>query len=139
MITRARLGFTNGAFDLIHIGHVRTLQFARAHCERLVVGLNSDRSVRALKGMNRPIHPERDRAEMLRALRSVDEVIIFDEMTPLRLIEELCPDVLIKGGDYEGREIVGATFVRARGGFVLFAPTVDGAGTTGLIEAIRGN
>lgn len=126
-------------YDLLHIGHVRTLQFARANCDRLVVGINSDASVRALKGMNRPIHPERDRAEMLRALRMVDEVIIFDEVTPLRLIEEIQPDVLVKGGDYEGAEIVGAAFVRARGGVVIFAPVARGAGTTGLIEAIRRN
>lgn len=134
-----KLGFTNGAFDLLHIAHLRTLQFARAHCDRLVVGVNSDRSVRTLKGPRRPIHPERDRAEMLRALRPVDEVVIFDELTPLRLIEEICPDVLFKGGDYEGAEIVGAAFVRARGGVVMFAPVVLGAGTTGLIEAIRRN
>jgi rfaE bifunctional protein nucleotidyltransferase chain/domain len=100
--------FTNGCFDVLHPGHVDLLERARALGDRLVVGLNSDASVRALKGPGRPIYPQGDRVLMLRALRSVDEVLVFDEPTPARLIEELSPDVLVKGGDWPVDRIVGA-------------------------------
>jgi len=100
--------FTNGCFDLLHPGHVDLLERARALGDRLVVGLNSDRSVRALKGNGRPLLPQEARAAVLRALRSVDDIIIFDELTPARLIEELQPDVLVKGGDWPVAQIIGA-------------------------------
>jgi D-beta-D-heptose 7-phosphate kinase/D-beta-D-heptose 1-phosphate adenosyltransferase len=111
--------FTNGCFDLLHVGHVRLLTFARSLGDRLVVGLNSDASVRHLKGPTRPIVPVDDRRELLLALESVDQVIVFDEPTPLLLIESLRPDVLVKGPDYAGRECCGAKLVESYGGRVV--------------------
>lgn len=111
--------FTNGCFDLLHVGHVRLLTFAHSLGDRLVVGLNSDSSVRHLKGPTRPIVPVEERQEMLLALESVDQVIVFDELTPLLLIESLRPDVLVKGPDYTGRECCGAKFVESYGGRVV--------------------
>ena len=125
--------FTNGCFDLLHVGHVRSLQFAQeqggvAHC--LIVGLNSDKSVRKLKGPSRPILPEMERAEILSALRYVDHVILFDEETPERLIKALRPDVLVKGADYKGRFIAG----RKWAGRVALAPLVKGISTTDILR-----
>lgn len=136
-MTRSLLGFTNGAYDLLHLGHLRTLEFARAHCDRLVVGVNSDASVRFHKGSGRPINPVADRVAILKALRCVDEVIVFGEATPWRLIQDIEPDVLVKGAEYEGRVVVGEAAVRARGGIVLFAPMIAGKSTTALIEVIH--
>lgn len=130
------LVFTNGCFDLIHPGHVDLLERARALGDCLVVGLNSDASVRAIKGPGRPFVPQEDRAAMLRALRCVDEVIIFNEPTPARLIEELQPDVLVKGGDWPVDQIVGADIVLRKGGKVLSLPLRPGYSTTALIERI---
>ena len=130
------LVFTNGCFDLIHPGHIDLLERARALGDRLAVGLNSDTSVRAIKGSGRPFVPQEDRAVMLRALRCVDEVIIFDEPTPARLIEELKPDVLVKGGDWPVDQIVGADTVLRKGGKVLSLPLRPGYSTTALIERI---
>ncbi len=129
--------FTNGCFDLLHPGHVDLLERARALGDRLVVGLNSDASVRALKGPQKPYVNEHDRRRMLLALRAVDAVVIFDELDPLRLICELAPDVLVKGGDYALDEIHGREEVEAAGGRVLALPFVEGASTTGIIERVK--
>jgi D-sedoheptulose 7-phosphate isomerase len=128
--------FTNGCFDLLHPGHVDLLDRARALGDRLIVGLNSDRSVRALKGAGRPLLPQEARASILRALRSVDEVIIFGELTPARLIEALQPDILVKGGDWPLAQIVGAEAVWRKGGRVLSLPLQPGYSTTALVEKI---
>jgi rfaE bifunctional protein nucleotidyltransferase chain/domain len=129
--------FTNGCFDLIHVGHVRYLAQAKREGDVLVIGLNSDRSVRGLKGPGRPVQTEADRAEILAALRSVDYVVIFDEPTPIDLILALRPDVLVKGEDWEDDKIVGAAEVRSWGGRVVRASLVRGASTTGLIERMK--
>jgi D-beta-D-heptose 7-phosphate kinase/D-beta-D-heptose 1-phosphate adenosyltransferase len=125
--------FTNGCFDLLHVGHITLLEEARREGGRLVVGINSDASVRGLKGPTRPIVGERERGRILAALAAVDAVIVFDEPTPLRLIESLRPDVLVKGGDYRDETIVGAEQVRSWGGRVRIVPTVEGFSTTRLI------
>ncbi|RME73510.1 MAG: D-glycero-beta-D-manno-heptose 1-phosphate adenylyltransferase [Planctomycetota bacterium] len=132
-----RVVFTNGCFDLLHVGHVKMLQFARAQGEHLVVGLNSDRSVRQLKGPGRPILAEQDRARMLAAIGAVDHVIVFDEPTPLALIEAIVPDVLVKASDYEGRPVVGRSIVEAAGGQVVLAPLVGGVSTTRIVERLQ--
>ncbi|CDM66361.1 D-glycero-beta-D-manno-heptose 1-phosphate adenylyltransferase [Pyrinomonas methylaliphatogenes] len=132
-----RLVFTNGCFDLLHLGHVRYLQQARALGDALLVAINSDRAVRALKGPHRPLMNERERAEMLAALSAVDYVTIFDDLSPRALIAELLPDVLVKGGDYALDEIHGREEVEAAGGRVLALPFVEGYSTTALIERIR--
>jgi D-beta-D-heptose 7-phosphate kinase/D-beta-D-heptose 1-phosphate adenosyltransferase len=133
----ARLVFTNGVFDLLHVGHVRYLAQARALGDALVVAINSDRTVRELKGPNRPIFDQKERAEILAALRAVDYVVVFDNVSPRSLIAELLPDVLVKGGDYQLDEIHGREEVEAAGGKVISLPFVDGASTTTLIERIR--
>ena len=133
-----RLVFTNGCFDLLHVGHVRYLAAARRLGDALLVAVNSDRSVRALKGEGRPVLGEAERAEMLAALSSVDLVTVFDEESPRRLIGEVLPDVLVKGGDYAVEEIHGREEVEAAGGRVLALPFVEGASTTGIIERVRG-
>jgi D-beta-D-heptose 7-phosphate kinase / D-beta-D-heptose 1-phosphate adenosyltransferase len=125
--------FTNGCFDLLHIGHITLLEEARREGDRLVVGINSDASVHRLKGATRPIVGERERARILAALAAVDAVVIFDEPTPLRLIEALRPDVIVKGGDYNEDTVVGAAEVRSWGGRVKIVPTVEGFSTTKLI------
>jgi len=132
------LVFTNGCFDLLHLGHVRYLAEARALGDALVVGLNSDRSVRVLKGEGRPILNEQERAAVVAALQSVDYVTIFDEETPRGLIAELLPDVLVKGGDWALDEIIGRQEVEAAGGRVLSLPYVEGSSTTDIIERIKG-
>ncbi|MDQ3684274.1 MAG: D-glycero-beta-D-manno-heptose 1-phosphate adenylyltransferase [Acidobacteriota bacterium] len=132
-----RLVFTNGCFDVLHVGHVRYLQSARALGESLMVAINSDRSVRALKGKGRPINSEDERAEMLAALGAVDYVTVFDEDSPRALIAELLPDVLAKGGDYSLGEIHGREEVEAAGGRVVALPFIEGVSTTSIIERIR--
>lgn len=129
--------FTNGCFDLLHPGHVRYLAEARALGDALIVALNSDRSVRVLKGEGRPILNEQERAEVVAALQSVDYVIIFDEETPRKLIGELLPDVLVKGGDWALDEIIGRDEVESAGGRVLSLPYVQGSSTTDIIERIK--
>jgi D-beta-D-heptose 7-phosphate kinase/D-beta-D-heptose 1-phosphate adenosyltransferase len=131
------LVFTNGCFDLLHVGHARYLAAARALGDALLVAINSDRSVRALKGEGRPVVPEAERAELLAALSAVDFVTVFDEDSPRRLIGELLPDVLVKGGDYAPAEIHGREEVEAAGGRVLALPFVEGASTTGIIERVK--
>ena len=129
--------FTNGCFDLLHPGHVRLLNFAKRQGDLLVVGLNSDRSVRALKGIARPVQSEEDRAELLCALEAVDYVTLFGEKDPERLIRALRPDVLIKGADWKKGQVVGGSFVESCGGKVLAFPVVGGKSTTALIQKIR--
>ena len=133
------VGFTNGCFDVLHVGHLSILGFSKAHCGRLVVGVNSDASVSRLKGPTRPINPQLDRATVIAALVSVDAVVIFDEDTPLDLITALQPDVLVKGADYTIDKIVGADVVTARGGQVITCELVPGRSSTRTIEASRGN
>jgi D-beta-D-heptose 7-phosphate kinase/D-beta-D-heptose 1-phosphate adenosyltransferase len=132
-----RLVFTNGVFDLLHVGHVRYLTQARALGDALVVAINSDRAVRELKGPDRPVFNEAERAEILAALRVVDYVTIFDDISPRRLISELLPDVLVKGGDYGLDQIHGREEVEAAGGNVISLPFVEGASTTNLIERMK--
>ena len=132
-----RLVFTNGCFDLLHPGHVRYLSQARSLGDALVVALNSDRSVRALKGEGRPILNQQERAEVIAALEAIDYVTIFDEETPRELIAAVLPDVLVKGGDWALDEIVGREEVEAAGGEVLSLPYIDGSSTTDIIERIK--
>jgi D-sedoheptulose 7-phosphate isomerase len=129
--------FTNGCFDLLHPGHIDLLKRARGLGTRLVVGINSDASVRKIKGPDRPFTTEKERAEILSAISVVDEVIVFDEQTPERLIRELKPDVLVKGGDWKPEEIIGSDFVIGRGGKVVSLPFLDGYSSSGLVEKIR--
>ena len=131
-----RVVFTNGCFDLLHPGHVRYLAQARALGDALVVALNSDRSVRALKGAGRPILSERERAEVIAALAAVDYVTVFDEETPRELIAALLPDLLVKGGDWPIDQIVGRAEVEAAGGKVLSLAYLEGASTTDIIDRI---
>ncbi|HSU97733.1 MAG TPA: D-glycero-beta-D-manno-heptose 1-phosphate adenylyltransferase [Gemmatimonadaceae bacterium] len=133
-----RVVFTNGVFDLLHPGHVDVIQAARAAGDALVVGINSDESVRRLKGESRPIRSQVERAYVIAALESVDVVTVFDEDTPLELIRCLLPDVIAKGGDYTEATIVGADEIRERGGDVLVVPLTPGQSTTSIIERMRG-
>ncbi len=128
--------FTNGCFDILHAGHVRYLSAARELGDRLVVGLNTDASVRRLKGPKRPVAPEQDRAEVLSALASVDAVTLFDDDTPETLIKLLLPDILVKGADWPVEKIAGAKAVIEHGGSVLTVPLLEGRSTTGIIETI---
>jgi D-beta-D-heptose 7-phosphate kinase/D-beta-D-heptose 1-phosphate adenosyltransferase len=132
-----RLVFTNGVFDLLHVGHVRYLAAARNLGDALVVAINSDRTVRQLKGDNRPIVNENERAEILAALRAVTYVTVFDDISPRRLINELLPDVLVKGGDYQLDEIHGRDEVEAAGGRVVSLPFVEGASTSTIVERMK--
>jgi rfaE bifunctional protein nucleotidyltransferase chain/domain len=131
-----RVVFTNGVFDLLHPGHLRYLQQSRGLGHALVVGVNSDVSVRAIKGDGRPVTPERERAEMLSALSCVDVVVLFEEDTPYALIARLQPDVLVKGADWPAEGMVGRDIVEARGGRVVRVPFEAGYSTTSLIEKI---
>ena len=131
------LVFTNGVFDLLHVGHVRYLAEARALGDVLLVAINSDRTVRELKGEGRPITNENERAEILAALRQVDYVTIFDEISPRALITQLLPDVLVKGGDYNLDEIHGREEVEAAGGKVVSLPFIEGASTSSIIERMK--
>ena len=132
-----RVGFTNGVFDLLHPGHSRYLRAARGEGDLLIVGLNSDRSVRAIKGPSRPITPEAERAEILAALTSVDAVTIFDEETPAEIIRRVQPDVLVKGADWGENAIVGRDTVEARGGRVVRMPIEEGWSTSELLKKVR--
>lgn len=129
--------FTNGVFDILHAGHTTYLDAARTLADVLIVGLNSDASVKRLKGPGRPINAEADRAIVLAALRSVDHVVVFEQDTPLDLIELIVPDVLVKGGDYTRQTIVGADVVEQHGGRVVTIPLVDGRSTTNVISRAR--
>jgi rfaE bifunctional protein nucleotidyltransferase chain/domain len=132
-----KIVFTNGCFDLLHPGHIRSLEQARALGDALIVGLNSDSSVRELKGPGRPVLPENERAEILAALECVDAVVIFNEATPREIITKLLPDVLVKGGDWPGDKIIGREEVEAAGGRVVSVPVVPGYSTSAILEKIR--
>ncbi len=129
--------FTNGVYDLIHIGHLRCLEEAKGHGDMLIVGINSDDSVKRIKGKGRPINKEATRTAIIAALECVDAVILFDEDTPLRLIKILKPHVLVKGGDYKVEDIAGASEVIAAGGRVELIPIVEGYSSTDIIERIK--
>jgi len=134
---KARVVFTNGVFDLLHRGHAEYLEDARALGDRLVVGVNTDASVRRLKGPSRPIVGEQDRAALVRALACVDLVVLFDDDTPQRLIEAVKPDVLVKGADYAPADIVGREFVESRGGHVTTIRLREGLSTSEIVKRIR--
>ncbi len=131
-----KLVFTNGCFDILHVGHVRYLNHARALGNALVVAVNSDRSVRKLKGPGRPVVPEMERIEMLAALACVDLVFAFDDPTPQRVIDAIVPDILVKGADWQIDEIVGRETVEKAGGVVRNVPLVEGSSTTGIIARV---
>ncbi len=131
-----KIVFTNGCFDIIHLGHLRYLEFAKAQGDFLVVGLNSDSSVRKLKGNTRPIVPELERAELLLGLKPVDAVVIFDEDEPVQLISEILPDILVKGEDW-AHYVSGRDIVEANGGKVVLAKFVEGKSTTNIIKKIK--
>jgi rfaE bifunctional protein nucleotidyltransferase chain/domain len=132
-----RVVFTNGCFDLLHPGHIQTLEAARGLGDALVVGINSDASVRKLKGTGRPVVCEQERAEILAALECVDAVVIFDDLTPRETIAALLPDVLVKGGDWPGDQIIGRDEVEAAGGRVASVPVVPSYSTTAILQSIR--
>jgi rfaE bifunctional protein nucleotidyltransferase chain/domain len=134
-----KIVFTNGCFDLLHIGHVRYLQEAKALGDVLVVGVNSDSSVKRLKGPTRPVQSESDRAEILAALEAVNFTVLFTEDTPENLIHQVRPDILVKGGDWKIEQIVGAEFVIKNGGQVMSLQFIDGKSTTRLIEKAQKN
>ena len=131
-----RIVFTNGCFDLLHLGHIRYLEKAKSLGDILLVGVNSDRSVRNLKGPERPILPEEERAEILSSLGCVDYITVFDELTPLELISSLQPHILVKGGDWTKETTVGKEVVERSGGEVVILPFVEGSSTSNLIEII---
>ena len=135
--TNKKRVFTNGCFDLLHPGHIQSLEFARSQGDILVVGLNSDRSARRLKGSGRPVFPQHQRSRLLAALSCVDYVTVFDELTPLNLIRKIKPDRLVKGADWRGKKVVGQEIVKARGGKVVFAPLIKGVSTTNIIKNLR--
>lgn len=132
-----RIVFTNGVFDILHPGHLRYLQAARTHGDLLIVGLNSDASVRRNKGPERPINPQDERAEVLAALTCVDAVSIFDEDTPADIIRRVQPDVLVKGADWPADQIVGRDTVEARGGRVVLEPVEQGYSTSSIVERVK--
>jgi D-beta-D-heptose 7-phosphate kinase/D-beta-D-heptose 1-phosphate adenosyltransferase len=132
-----RVGFTNGCFDILHPGHVKVITDARAACDRLIVAINTDASVKRLKGASRPMQPERARAEVLAALEAVDLVVMFDEDTPLRLIEQVKPNLLAKGSDYSHEQVVGHEVVEQNGGEILLVKILPGFSTTSLVERAR--
>jgi len=129
--------FTNGCFDLLHRGHVHILRQARAAGDLLIVGLNSDRSVTAIKGMGRPVMAQTDRVELIAAMEMVDYVVVFDEPDPYKLIDAIKPNVLAKGGDWKLEQVVGADIVERSGGRVAVIPYLEGSSTTEIIERIR--
>ncbi|MDW8419516.1 MAG: D-glycero-beta-D-manno-heptose 1-phosphate adenylyltransferase [Chitinophagales bacterium] len=129
--------FTNGCFDILHPGHVHLLHFCRQHGDRVIVGLNSDASVRRLKGDKRPLNHEKSRATVLAALLYTDAIVLFDDDTPEALIREIKPDVLVKGGDWKPHEVAGAQFVKSYGGRVEIAPYLEGYSTTSILAKIQ--
>jgi rfaE bifunctional protein nucleotidyltransferase chain/domain len=132
-----KIAFTNGCFDILHVGHVRYLREAKKTADVLVLALNSDSSVRSIKGENRPLVPEQERAEVLAALEFIDFVTIFQELTPLELINYLKPDILVKGGDWPEEKVVGRQEVKKWGGQVIIIPEVEGKSTTNIVEKIK--
>jgi D-glycero-beta-D-manno-heptose 1-phosphate adenylyltransferase len=134
---RGRVVFTNGVFDILHPGHIDVLAAARACGDALIVGLNSDDSVRRLKGPGRPVRSDAERAYVLAALEAVDAVVVFEQDTPLELVRAVLPDAIVKGGDYSEDSVVGARDVRERGGDVVIVPLTPGQSTTSIIERLR--
>ncbi|HBH87087.1 MAG TPA: D-glycero-beta-D-manno-heptose 1-phosphate adenylyltransferase [Syntrophaceae bacterium] len=132
-----KIVFTNGCFDILHVGHTRYLREAKKQGDILILGLNSDESVKALKGEKRPLIPEKERADVIASLESVDYVTIFHELTPLELIEYLRPDVLVKGGDWKEDEVVGRESMGKWGGKLIIIPEIKGSSTTDIIEKIK--
>ena len=132
-----RIIFTNGCFDVLHVGHIALLEAARRAGDRLIVGLNSNFSISLLKGPHRPIHPFKDRSRLLAALESVDAIVGFEEETPQRLISQLLPHILVKGGDYKVEEVAGSEIVQKNGGTVLIIPLLFGYSSSGSIEKIQ--
>mgnify|MGYP006275262751 FL=1 len=132
------VGFTNGCFDILHPGHLAVLRHAASVCDRLVVGLNSDASVKRLKGPDRPVNDAWTRAVMLASLEMIDRVVVFEEDTPEALIEALVPHVLVKGADYAADDLPGAAFVKEHGGRIILAPLVPGVSTTGFVDRLKG-
>ncbi len=128
------IGFANGCFDLLHDGHLHLIKISKKNCDFLIIGLNSDDSVSRLKGTNRPIENQNKRYENLSTLNYVDKVIIFDEDTPIELIEIIRPDIIFKGSDYKGKEIVGGDLIKSYGGKVFLVSLVEGISTTKIIE-----
>jgi rfaE bifunctional protein nucleotidyltransferase chain/domain len=133
-----RVVFTNGCFDVLHPGHIHSLETARGLGDCLIVGLNGDESVRRLKGAGRPVIPAGERAEILASLECVDAVVVFEDLTPQKVIAALLPDVLVKGGDWPGNQIVGREEVEAAGGRIVLVDTVPGYSTTEILKRIRG-
>jgi D-beta-D-heptose 7-phosphate kinase/D-beta-D-heptose 1-phosphate adenosyltransferase len=131
-----KIVFTNGCFDILHVGHVRYLREARRAGDVLILALNSDASVRAIKGDRRPLVPEGERADVAASLESVDYVTLFDELTPLELIEYLQPDIIVKGGDWAEENVVGRDAIKKWGGSVMIIPETPGASTTNIVEKI---
>jgi len=132
-----KIVFTNGCFDILHAGHLKSLLHAKKMGDVLIVGINSDNSVRRLKGYGRPIFSAKDRSALVCGLEMVDYCIIFNEDTPERIIRELVPDILVKGADYRGKKVVGADIVRAAGGRVAFVPYLGGRSTSAIIKKIK--
>jgi D-beta-D-heptose 7-phosphate kinase/D-beta-D-heptose 1-phosphate adenosyltransferase len=132
-----KIAFTNGCFDILHVGHVRYLREAKKTADILVLALNSDSSVRSLKGEERPLVPEKERAEIIAALEFIDFVTIFPELTPLELINYLKPDILIKGGDWPEEKVVGREEIKKWGGRIAIIPEVEGKSTTNIVEKIK--
>ena len=131
-----KIGFTNGCFDLIHVGHIKYLRAAKKLCDILIVAINSDRSVKLLKGNKRPLFPQDERAEILSAFEFVDYVVIFDELDPAKTISALLPDILVKGGDYKIDQIIGRDTVTSHGGKVVAIPEVKGKSTSEIIKKV---
>jgi D-beta-D-heptose 7-phosphate kinase/D-beta-D-heptose 1-phosphate adenosyltransferase len=132
-----KIVFTNGCFDVLHVGHIEYLKFCKSHGDIVVVGLNSDNSVRQLKGPTRPVNNQHERAAVLAALEYVDYVVIFDRPDPLELIQQVRPDILIKGADWADKGVIGREFVESHGGKVILAPMVDGKSTTATLEKMK--
>ena len=132
-----KIAFTNGCFDILHVGHIRYLREAKKTADILVLALNSDSSVRAIKGEKRPLMSEEERAEILAALEFIDFVTIFQELTPLELINYLKPDILIKGGDWPKEKVIGREEIKKWGGRVAIIPEVEGKSTTNIVEKIK--
>ncbi|MCK4401096.1 D-glycero-beta-D-manno-heptose 1-phosphate adenylyltransferase [bacterium] len=133
-----KIGFTNGCFDLIHVGHIKYLRAAKKLCDILIVAVNNDKSVKALKGNERPLFPQDERAEILSAFEFIDYVVIFDEPDPAKTISTLLPDILVKGGDYKIDQIIGRNTVTSHGGKVITIPEVKGKSTSEIIKKIIG-
>ena len=132
-----KIGFTNGCFDILHPGHTQLLTKAKAECDYLVVGLNTDESVRRLKGESRPIQNESARASVLASLNAVDLVVLFDEDTPFEIVSALQPNILLKGADYQDKEVVGSDIVKAKGGEVILIDLEEGHSTTNIVNRIK--